>query len=107
MHAYRPLFSTLLTAGLFAFGGNAMAQTSTSPSTTESTTTLPSATSETQPALSIGNETTAQRMERERMERERIIATERANTMNPSNNTVGTLPLRDANGNLVARADRN
>jgi hypothetical protein len=108
MHTLRPLVSTMITAGFVAMGSLAMAQTPT-PNTTESTTTLPRATSEAQPALNSGNETTAQRMERERLERERLSATERTNTMNsnPGNNTLGTMPMRDANGNLVARADRN
>lgn len=108
MHAHRLLVSTLLVTGAVAMGTAALAQTTT-PNTAGQTTTLPRATTEAQPMPNSGTETTAQRLERERLDRERLSATERANTMNPGagNNTAGNTPMRDSNGALVARADRN
>lgn len=108
MSATRLLTSTLLTAGVMAMGCVAFAQTST-PYTSGQTTTMPPAVDATQPAINSGIETTAQRMERERLERERMGATERVNNMKTrsSSSAAGTVPMRDGNGNLLARSDRN
>lgn len=96
MQASRFFIPVLIAFGIVGLSGGAVAQT---------TTTMPAAPTtmtETPSTVNPANETTAQRMERERMERERTNAPAGATSM-----SMDTTARRDANGKLIARADRN
>jgi hypothetical protein len=107
MQVSRFLTLTLTAAGLLAFAGSALAQ-STTPAApaTQTTPTTPAIGTNAPARAAAVAETEAQRMDRERAERERTererMERERANTANAA-----TTARRDANGNLIARADRN
>ncbi len=96
MQASRLFIPVLTALGIVGLSGWAVAQTTTT------TPAAPATTTETPPTVNPANETTAQRMERERMERERTNAPA-GSTGTPMDKTA----RRDANGNLIARADRN
>lgn len=111
MQASRFFIPAFAALGIMGLSGWAVAQTTPTPAptpvspapmtSTPATTPAPTATP---PVLNPASETTAQRMERERMERERTQAPVSSSSSGTSMNT----PMRrDANGNPVARADRN
>lgn len=111
MQVSRALTSTLTlaltAAGLFACAGSAIAQTTTPATpTTQTMPTTPGMGNNAPARAATGTESEAQRMDRERMERERMDR-ERMERERLERERVSSTGRRDANGNLIARADRN
>lgn len=115
MQASRLLISALTAIGVVGAVGLAVAQTNTATDPAAATVTTPGGSATvTAPSVTTRSETEVERMDRERMDRERIAresmntptATDRMDTRN-DRNTMGDTARRDANGDLVARADRN
>lgn len=98
MPASRFLVSTATALGVIGLASLAMAQTSTTiPPGGSSTTTVT-------PPAATATETEAERMNRERLNAPAVTGTTTPSTMDrPMDSTA----RRDANGNLIARADRN
>ena len=99
MQTSRLLISTLTAIGVIGLAGIAVAQTgTTTPSPGGTTTTI------TPPAVTTTTETDADRMNRERMNAPATSGTTTPAAIDPPMNTTGQ---RDADGNLIAQADRN
>lgn len=102
MQASRLFVSTLTAAGVIGLASLATAQTGT-------TTTTPGGTTTTITPPSVTTETEAERMNRERMDRERMSTPSVTGTTTPApiDRPMDSTARRDANGNLIAQADRN
>lgn len=111
MKASRLLISTLTAAGIVGLAGLAVAQTSTTTAPGATTTTTPSTTTTvTPPSVTTTTETDAQRMNRERMERDRTTAPAGSGGITNATSRdapMGSAERRDSSGTLIARADRN
>lgn len=110
MQASRLLISTLTAVGIVGLAGVAVAQTTTTTGPGTTTTTAPRVTTTvTPPTVTSTTETAAERMERERVARDRMNAPAGSGgmTSRSADSTIGSTARRDANGNLIARADRN
>lgn len=106
MQTSRLLISTLTALSVVGIAGYAVAQTSTTTTPGAITTTTPGVTTTVSPpSITTTTETEAERMTRERLARERMNAAAATDRMDQS--TLDRAARRDADGNLIARADRN
>ena len=115
MQASRLLISALTALSVVGIAGFAVAQTATPNQPGTITTTTPGGTatittpSVTTPSVTTTTETEAERMTRERMDRERMNAPTATDRMDSGtgSSAMDRTQRRDANGDLIARTDRN
>lgn len=108
MQASRVLIATLTAFGVIGLAGLAVAQTSTTTQTVPDTVTTPRTTTTITPPA-VTTETDAERMNRERMNAPVTSGstTSPGTVDRPMDRPMDSMARRDADGNLIAQADRN
>ena len=110
MQTSRILISSLAAASVLGLAGLAVAQTTTVTPPAANTTTTPGGTTTTITPPMVTTETEAERMNRERLASPANSGSSNQGSVTTNNNTgtsMDSTGRRDANGDLIARADRN